>query len=811
MTLVQDLRSAIRSLRRDHAYTTLAVLSLAFGIAASTLIFSLVDGVLLRPLRFREPDRLVVANEIVAELARTYPRLPVSARHYFEWKDRVRAFSQVGIVDGRRAVLTGTGDPEQVEAARVSSTLLPMLGARVRLGRLFRDEEDRSGQSPVVVLTDALWQRRYGGDPTIVGRAITVDGTPRTVVGVLEAGFRLPSSGVAQIVAMPDRAQIYTPIALNREAQEWGGPFNYCVIARLRPGRTLAQAASELNILEAEISTRIPEKMHVAAVLTPLRDEVTGSSRTPLLILLAAVGAVLLIVCVNLANLALARGAARARDVAIRRALGATPWQTLRATLVESLCLGLAGGALGTLAAWAGLRVLVSQAPVDLPRLDEVALDARILGFAFGLSWLTGLLFGALPAWRATQVSPQATMGGRSRTVTDGRGGRLTRNLLVGAETAMSAALLVVAGLLIASFVHVLGVDAGIRPDHVLTTQLTLPRKAYPTREAREAFYRKALDRAAAIPGVTSAALVSKLPLQGETWVDLIRRSGDTRPAGELPPINFRFCSPDYFRAMGIPIVAGRGFTEADRTKPVAVISESTARLIWPHEDPVGQAFGRGTASDEPPTIVAGVVRDVSVGLESRPVATLYVPYWDTGEMPDYYMVVRDSGVGLLAPALRRAIWGVDRDVVVGDVRTMDQVMSASVAVRRFELALTTIFAGSAMLLACLGIYGVVSWSVARRRYEIGIRLALGGGAGRIRRMIVGEAMRPVLVGLVAGLLAAGLLGRVLSSLLFGVSPHDVWTMATVAGVLAAVGAAACDLPARRATRADPLGALRYE
>jgi putative ABC transport system permease protein len=811
MTLGRDLRSAIRGLLRDRAYTTLALLSLGFGIAESTLIFSLVDGVLLRPLRYREPDRLVAANEVVVELAKTYPRLPVSARHYFEWKDRVRSFSQVGIVDGRRAVITGTGDPEQVEAARVSSTLLPMLGARVRLGRLFQDDEDQPGRNPVVLLADSLWERRYAGDPTIVGRTITVDGTPRTVVGVLEPGFHLPSSGGGQIVAMPDRAQIYTPIAFNRDGQEWGGPFNYCVIARLRSGRTLGQASSELNILEAEISTHIPEKMHVAAVLTPLQDEVTGSSRTPLFILLAAVGAVLLIVCVNLANLALARGAARARDVAIRRALGATPWRLLRAALVESLCLGLAGGALGTLCAWAGLRVLVSQAPIDLPRIDEVAIDARILGFAFGLSWLTGLLFGALPAWRATRVPPQATMGGQSRTFTDGRGGRLTRNLLVGAETALGAALLVVAGLLIASFVRLLGVDAGIRPGHVLTTQLTLPRKAYPTKEVREAFYHQALDRVAGVPGVTSVALVSKLPLQGESWVDLIRRPGDNRPAAELPPINFRFCSPEYFRAMGIPIVAGRGFTDADRPRKLAVISASAARLIWPHEDPVGQAFGRGSASGEPPTIVAGVVRDVSVGLETPAVPTLYIPYWDTGEIPDYYMAVRHSGAGTLAPAIRRAIWSLDRDVVVGDVRTMDQVLSASVAVRRFELALTSIFAGSAMLLACLGIYGVVSWSVARRRNEIGIRMALGAGRGRVRRMIVGEGMRPVLVGLSAGLLSAWLLGRVISSLLFGISPHDGWTMAAVAGVLTAVSAAACYLPARRATRADPLDALRYE
>ena len=454
--------------------------------------------------------------------------------------------------------------------------------------------------------------------------------------------------------------------------------------------------------------------------------------------------------------------------------------------------------------------MLVAKAPIDLPRLDEVTLDARILGFALGLSMLSGLLFGLLPAWKAARVPPQAAMGGESRTVTDGRGGRLTRNLLVGAETALSAALLVVAGLLMMSFVRVLGVDAGIRPDHVVTTQLTLPRKAYATKEAREAFYRKALDQVAAIPGVSSVGLTSQLPLEGETWVDLIRRPGDNRPAAELPPINFRFCSPEYFRAMGIPLVAGRSFTEADRTGKVAIISESTARLIWPHEDPVGQAFGRGLANGEPPMIVAGVVRDVSVGLESRPVPTLYL-YWDAGEIPDYYMVVRQSGAATLAPMLRRAVWSVDRDVVVSGVRTMNDVLSASVAVRRFQLSLTTIFACSAMLLACLGIYGVVSWSVTRRRSEIGIRMALGAGRGSVHRMIVRDGMRPVLAGLAAGLLAAWLLGRVVASLLFAVSPHDIATMAEVAAVLTLVSAAACYLPARRVTRADPVRALRYE
>lgn len=810
MTLLHDLRSAIRGLRRDPAYAALAVLSLGFGLAACTLIFSLVDGILIKPLAYRDPGRLVAVNEVVLELAKTYPRLPVAARHYFEWSDRMRGFSALGLAEERRAVLTGLGDPEQVEAARVSSTLLPMIGARVERGRLFLDAEDQPGGRPVVILAGALWRRRYGGDPAILGRAITVDGTPRTVVGILADGFRLPSSAPGQVVSMPDRAQIYTPIALDRASNEWGGPFNYAVVARLRPDRTIEQARSELNILQGVISTRIPDSMHVAATLTPLQDEVTGRARLPLLVLMAAVGAVLLVVCVNLANLALARGAARTSETAIRLALGASRWQLLRAALVESLCLSIAGGALGVVGAWAGLRLVVARAPVDVPRLQEVSLDLRVIGFAIGVSVLTGVVFGLLPAWRAARVAPQVSMGGASRTASDGRGGRRTRNLLVAVESALSVALLVVAGLLVGSFVRLLGAETGFRPDHVVTSQLTLPRTSYPKRADREIFYRKLLDAVGGLAGVADAGLVSRLPLDGEGWVDMIRRAGDTRPMTELPPMNFRFCSPGHFRAMGIPVVSGRAFAESDRARPMAVISEAAARLVWPNENPVGQMFDRGH-SEEPPMTVAGVVRDVSVTPGHRPVATVYIPYWETGEVFDYYLVVRQSGSAPLAPALRRAVWGLDRDVVVGQVRTMEAVLSASVAVRRFELVLTAVFAGAAMLLACLGIYGVVSWSVARRRTEIGIRLALGGGAGSVRRMIVSEGMRPVIAGLAAGLAAAWMLGRMISSLLFGIGPHDAWTMAAVSGVVVAVAAAACDLPARRATREDPLRALRDE
>ncbi len=427
------------------------------------------------------------------------------------------------------------------------------------------------------------------------------------------------------------------------------------------------------------------------------------------------------------------------------------------------------------------------------------------------LSLGSGLLFGLLPAWRATTVQPQDSLREGSRSTTDGPGGRLTRKGLVVVETALSAMLLTVAGLLIASFVNLVNVDVGFAPQGLATAPITLPPKAFPSADSRNAFYAETLTRLSRIPGVTGASFVSRLPLDGEDWVDLVRRTGDGRPAAELPPVNYRFCSSAYASTLGLQLLSGRFFADSDRGRRVAVVSETTARLVWPHQDPVGQTFGRGTG-DDPSVEVIGVVRDVRVSLDRPPVATLYVPYWTTNERPSTSLVVRYAGgAGTLAGPVRQAVWGLNRDVVVGEVRTMDALAAASVAGRRFQLALTGGFATSALLLACLGIYGVVSWSVARRRNEIGVRMALGAGASVIRRMVVAEAMKPVVAGLALGLAGALVLGQVVRSLLFGVGPRDPWTMAAVAAVLSTVAILACYLPVRRATVADPLSALRYE
>ncbi len=810
MSLWTDLRHALRGLRRDRAYTAVALLTLAFGIAANTVIFSIVDGVLLRPLRYREPGRLVVVNEVVPELARQYPKLPVNARHYFEWRDHASSFDGLAIVDAVTWVLTGGGEPEQVDGARVSANLFPLLGARPAAGRLLFEGDDQPGRDGVAVISDALWMRRFDRDAGVIGRSLTIDGAMVTVVGVLPASFRLPKSQPGGITRFPDEAEVFRPIALDRAGLPWFGEMNYSVVGRLRPGVSEDQALAELKVLQAGMNRHAPEGLHLSASVMGLQEEVTGSSRTPLLFLLGAVGAVLLIVCVNLANLAIARGAARSHDLAIRRSLGATRGSLVRAVLAESLLVGVAGGLLGSGLAWAGLKLVLARAPIDLPRLDEVQIDGRVLLFAFGLSVLTGALFGLLPAWRAARMDPQQALRDGGRGATGGAGGRMIRQGLVAVESALGAALLVLAGLLVGSFFNLLAVDKGFDAGQVVTAPLRLPQRAYATPELREALYRKLVDRLQRMPGVTQAAVVSRLPLEGEDWVDMVRKQGDTRTAAELPPVNFRFCSPAYFEAMGIPVVAGRTFEEVDRQRNLAVISEAAAQAFWPGENAVGKKFDRGNEG-EALFEVAGVVRDVSVALDKQPVVTVYVPYWWRNR-PSMTVVLRTAAAPLaIGRSLRKAIWELEPDTAILEVGTMEGRVVESVAGRRFQMVLTAGFAVSALLLACLGIYGVVAWSVARRRGEIGVRMALGARGGDVQRMVILDGLKPVAAGLVLGIALAWALGGVMKSLLFGVSARDPLTYAVVAVALASVAAVACYIPARRATSADPLRALRYE
>jgi predicted permease len=807
-----DLRLAVRGLLRDRGFAAVAVLTLAVGIGANTAIFSVVNSVILQPLAYHQPERLFAVQESIPSLAHLYPALPVNARHFTEWRRQCRSFEGISIIGSATLNLTGSGEPERLEGARVSAGLFKMLGVQPALGRDFLPEEDAPGHERVVMLADSLWRRRFAADPGIVGRTISLDGLPHTVVGIIPASFRFPERGaLGGFAGSGSKTEVFKPIAFTKDDLEAPfGEFNYAAIARLRRGVTPQQAVAEMQPIQTAFARMVPDKLELKAVLSPLRDEVVGQVGRGLVILLAAVGAVLLIVCVNLANLMLARATARARDAAIRSALGASRWRILRQTLTESALLGTLGGALGIALAFWGVSVLVRTAPIDLPRLDEVRIDGNVLAFAVCISALSSILFGLLPAWRLTGSDPQRILGAGSRGNTEGRYGVRLRGLLVSFEVGLSAVLLITAGLLMTSFMRLMNVDQGFRTERVLAAEIKLPSVKYQKKEDRIQFCRNMLSKVEAIPGVLSAGVVSLLPLQGERWVDVIWPEGDPKPLFRQPITNYRFVSPGYFEAMGIPLKLGRGIAESDQSRPVALVSELTAKRVWPGENPLGKRFRRGNSKDEPFELI-GLVGETRTSIQKDPGLTAYVPYWyriDTGMSVVVKTAMEPEAA---AGALRSAVWAVDSEIPVSRIRTMREVVSRAVAQRRFQMQLVAGVAIAAMLLASVGIFGVVSYTVARRRNEIAIRMALGAAAGDVHRLVLREGLTPVAAGLAAGIAAALALGRVLQSLPFGVTPRDPVTIAAVAALLAVVAAAACYLPALRATRVAPSEALRYQ
>ena len=808
MSTWNDLRYAGRTLRREPVFAAVAVLTVALGIGANTAIFSIVNGVLLRPLPYAEPDRLVALREVVPAVAQTYPTLPVSARHFTEWRQRLHSFEGMSAIDPGSATLTSSREPEQLDTMRVSADLFRTIGVHAALGRTFVDGEDQEGKNGVAVLSYSLWQRRFNGDPGVAGTTIHLDGRPLTVVGVLPAGFQCPNPGILQVgKSNAARADLFVPLVFSK--QELGqlmGEFNYNVVARLKPGATMSAAAAELNVAAAELAKLSGEKMELRGWAGPLLDSMVGQARRGLIVLLGAVGSVLLIVCVNLANLMLARGERHARESAIQAALGAGGRRLVRQALSLSLLVALLGGALGVGIAAGSLGGLVKSAPADIPRLQEVRLDARVLVFALAITTLTGLLFGLAPAWRAARTDPQSALRSGGRTGTGSAGALRLRSSLVVAEVGLSTVLLVTAGLLMSSFLRVTRGQMGFRAPTVLAADVQIPTAKYHEQAQRDQFFLRALDRLAGQPGVVSAAIVTALPLQGETWIDSVSVPGDTRSDWQKTPANVRFISPDYFRAMGIPLRSGRPFSNDDQRK-VAIVSEGLAHLFWPGQD----AVGRQVMDGDTPREVIGVAGDVRADSDKPPVAMLYRPYWDYSPRR-VTLVARAAGdPHSIAGALRAAVRGVDPDVPLADMRTMQEVLEQSVAQRRFQMRLAGAFAATALLLAALGIYGVVSYSVARRTNELGIRLALGAQAHQLYRMVLRQALAPVALGLLVGLAGALAAGRVLASLLYQVSPRDPELLAAAAALLGAVALAASFLPARRAVGMNPLDALRNE
>ncbi|HVG29692.1 MAG TPA: ABC transporter permease [Pyrinomonadaceae bacterium] len=812
-TLWQDLRYGARTLAKNKGFTLVSVLVLAVGIGANSAIFSVVNAVLLRPLPYPEPERLVVlwgdkeTNESHAVVS--YPDLE-------DWRAQTRTLEDVSAFNQSAVLLQGDAEPQPLSGANVSAELFSALRVRPALGRAFTREEDRNGAPPVILIGHGLWQRRFNSDPKIVGQQIRIGGggVPMTVLGVLPAGFTFP--------AQAQRTDFLRPMAQTLgERTTMRGSYSMPVLARLKPGVTAREADAEMRAVAQRIEQQYPDEgFRLGQRLVPLEEEVIGSGlRRSLFVLLGAVGLVLLIGCANIAHLLLARAATRYREMAIRTALGASRRRVIRQLLTESLLLSLVGGGLGLLLAMWGVELLVASSPVDIPRLQDVALDARVVAFTLSISVLTGIVFGLAPALQAARVDLNDVLKEGGRGASAGASRSRLRAALVVAEVALSLVLLVGAGLLLKSFGKLTNVDPGFDPQGVTATTVALARQKYPTDERRLATFSEIVARAQNVPGVESAALIYPLPMGGTTTANTFVIEGRPEPApGDKPSANYRAISPDYFRVMRTRIVRGRAFDARDRADapPVAIVNESFARRHFAGEEPLGKRIfiERGAADDErqPAREIVGVAADVRhEGLDAPAGAEFYTPFAQAPEASMSLVVREREGFAGASAGVREAIRQVDRDQYVPAVKTMTDLVAGSVARRRFNALLTGLFAAVALLLASIGIFGVTAYTVAMRTHEIGVRMALGARAVDVLRLVVWQGLRLILLGVGLGLLGSLAVTRVLAGMLYGVTPTDAPTFAAVSLLLTAVALAACYVPARRATRVDPMVALRYE
>jgi len=807
-----SLRHAVRSLLKTPGFTAVSVLTLALGIGASAAVFSVVNAVVLRPLAYPESERLLALRVGFRLASSDYPSMPINARFYEEWRANCPAFSELALLDRGSTTLTGFGDAVRLSSVRTSTNVFAALRVTPPLGRAFAADENTAGRNRVAVISHRLWRERFSGAADIVGRTVTLDQRPFTIVGVLPADFRLPEAKQFFLgnVTPNGEPDIFVPKEYeDKELDEAVGRFNYEVIGRLAPGATVQTAVAQMDVVAARLAKLAGEGIAIRSLAVPLQEAVTGPARRGLFLLLGAIGAVLLIACLNLSVLALARAERRSHDAAVRSALGASRGQLLGQALLESAVLAVAGGALGLLLTYWGLDLLVGLAPADLPRLDEVRLDGRVLGFALAATIATALLSGLIPAWRTAGAdAADALRSGDNRTATGGRTPRRLRQTLTAVEVGVSTVLLAIAGLLVGSFLRVTNVDGGFRREGVATTSIAIAYAKYSDDDARLGFYQRLVASLAAVPGVVSAAVTNALPLQGETWIDSMTFVGDTRPWQERPSCNVRFVSEDYFATLGIPVAAGRAFRPEDAKRPVVLLSAGFAAQLWPGQDAVGRKVTRGQ-NDE--LEVIGVVGDVRASADQRPVPVAYYPFAAWPPSRAMLAVRLQGGLAALAPGLRAAIHRADTDIPLQPFRTMDDILQSSVSQRRFQMRLAAAFAVAALVLAGLGTYGVVAHSVTQRTRELGIRMAFGADAGSVLRLVVGQSLQPILLGLAGGLLAALLGGRVLAGLLFETDPRDPLTLALVTATLILVAFVACWLPARRATRIDPMTALRAE
>jgi len=815
--LLFDVRDAVRGFRRDRLYAAAVVGTLALTLGASTAVFSIFDGVLLQPLAYREAQQLVSMREINVAEADRYPTLPVSPRHFEEWRNRATSFSAMVELNWRTANLTGAGDPAQIVVLRASGALFDVFGTHVAMGRALRADDERVDHPDVAVIADRLWRERLDRDPRVLGRSLTLGGKPYTVVGVLPAGYELPTFDVlSNTGSLTSRLDAIVPMRLDLTKYDWMGEFNFPVIARLKDGVSLEQARAEMNVVQHAVAQIAERETHQPAALradvTPLGESIVGRARLGLLLLLGAIGAVVLIACSNLANLSLTRTLGRTRDAAVRSALGAGRARLVRQVVLEQLLLALAGGALGVLFAREALNVFVRTAPIDLPRAGDVVIDARVLAVSAAVAIVAGLLVALMPAWRMGTGDVQSALRGGGHGSTD-RGGFRTRATLLGLQVGLSVTLLVVTGLFVASFVHLLGIDPGFSADRVVTVEISPTSTRYPNVQARAALYDRILDRARGLPGVASLAWTSALPLTGETFVDAIQMpDGTTALSGHPQSANYRFVAPDYFRTLAMPIVAGRSFDDRDRSgaAPPAVISARAAGTLWPGRDPIGHQFSRGDPNQH--FIVVGVVADGhATRIDAPSPLMVYVPYWYNNEGRSVLAAHTTGDASAVVAELRQAVRAVDPEIAIADASPLQSVIDKSLEGRRYQMWLFIAFGAIALLIATVGVYATTAYGISRRRREMNIRVALGARVSEVFSLVLRQSATPVAVGLAAGCAGALAIGTVMASLLYEVRVSDPLVIAAVIALVGSVGLAASAIAAKQGLRINPAAALRED
>jgi predicted permease len=813
--LLRDMRHVVRQLSKAPGFTATVLLILAVGMGTTTAIFTLVYDVMLRPLPFTHSDRLVVLEEQVAEFRDIYPKLPVTANHFVNWERNSHSFQSMAAIEQKSVPLGTDEHPIQVKVVRATSGIFSVLGATPQIGRPFAEQEALPGRDRVVVLMNDLWRTQFQSDPAILGKRVRLDGSPYTVIGVMPPSFHLPV--MQDLANNTDRAkpveallpQVFTPDQLAGAMRD----FNYFALARLKPGVTVAEANEEIDALQHSISASLPanEKGTLSAVLTPFQEALVGDNRTSLLILLAAVAGLLLVGCVNIANLLLSRGVGRRQQLAIAAALGARQGELLRMSMREPILLAALGAALGVLLAAALVPAMQTFLPPALEFRGALHLDWAGAGCALVLAIGATLLAGTAPAWIGSRTQPVETLRGESRLASESRSSKRLRRALVAVEVAVSVTLVLMTGLLTASLVNLMRAHRGFDADRVLTAQVDLPSESYSDLQDRAAFYEAALDRVRQLPGVESAGIVSVPPLGGDFWLEMIRVPGDARAFMQLPTEHFRWVSPGYFQTVHLPLAAGRFLATSDQGKRFVLVSELTARTLWPGQNPVGRQFIRGNTTEAPFTVI-GVVKDArTITLAQPDPMMVYVPYWFRSDSTGGLLVRTRQDPASMADAVRKAVWSVDAAVSLPVVRSLDGVVADSVANRRFEMDLLLLFAVSALLLAGLGVYGVVTYSVVQRQQEIGVRLALGAQTANIYALVLRDGMMPVFVGAAAGVGIAAGFARIVRGLLFEVSASNPAIVASAVAVLVAVGIIACLLPAHRAAAIDPMRALKME